>query len=93
MKSLNKVTIKQLNNLTIAAILTFSSCKKDDPKKPVVTNPQEVLTTVLINGYNLNDSSNLNYQFNYKWRFQRWKYWFYEQLSFLSRRCYTTICL
>ena len=50
MKSLNKVTIKQFNNLTIAAILTFSSCKKDDPKKPVVTNPQEVLTTVLING-------------------------------------------
>jgi hypothetical protein len=67
MKSLNKVTIKQFNNLTIAAILTFSSCKKDDPKKPVITNPQEVLTTVLINGYNLNDSSNLNYQFNYKW--------------------------
>lgn len=70
MKSLNKMTIKQFNHLTIltiAIILAFSSCKKDDPKKPVATNPQEVLTTVIINGYNQNDSNNLNYQFNFKW--------------------------
>ncbi|MFA9214952.1 MAG: hypothetical protein ACEQSR_14115 [Candidatus Methylacidiphilales bacterium] len=70
MKSLNKVTIKQLNNLTIITIITilaFSSCKKDDPKNPVATNPQEVLTTVIINGYNQNDSTNSKYQFNYKW--------------------------
>lgn len=70
MKSLNKVTIKQLNNLTILTIITilaFSSCKKDDPKKPVETNPQEVLTTVLLTGYNIDDSLNAKYQFNYKW--------------------------
>lgn len=56
-----------LTILTIATIFAFSSCKKDDPKKPVATNPQEVLTTVLISGYNLNDSLNTNYQFSYKW--------------------------
>lgn len=70
MKSLNNTTIQQYINLTIvftSTILAFSSCKKDDPKKPVATNPQEVLTTVIINGYNQNDSNNLKYQFSYKW--------------------------
>ena len=70
MKSLNNTTIQQYINLTIvftSTILAFSSCKKDDPKNPVATNPQEVLTTVIINGYNQNDSNNLKYQFNYKW--------------------------
>ena len=52
---------------TIATILTISSCSKEDPKKPIITNPQEVLTTILIKGYNQNDSLNTNYQFNYKW--------------------------
>lgn len=66
----NNTTIKQFINLTIvftSTILAFSSCKKDDPKNPIATNPQEVLTTVIINGYNQNDSNNLNYQFNFKW--------------------------
>ena len=57
-------------NQTIAALLTIlaiSSCSKEDPKKPIITNPQEVLTTILIKGYNQNDSLNTNYQFNYKW--------------------------
>ncbi len=70
MKPFNNTTIKQSINLTIVfttAIFSFSSCKKDDPKKPVDTNPQEVLTTILIKGYNLNDSSNSKYQFSYKW--------------------------
>lgn len=70
MKSLNKLTIKPLNHLTIltiATILAISSCKKDDPKNPIATNPQEVLTTVIINGYNQNDSINLKYKFSYKW--------------------------
>ena len=53
--------------VTIATILTISSCSKEDPKKPIITNPQEVLTTILIKGYNQNDSLNTNYQFNYKW--------------------------
>jgi hypothetical protein len=63
----NHLTIQQFINLFIVTILVFSSCKKDDPKNPVATNPQEVLTTVIINGYNQNDSTNLKYQFNYKW--------------------------
>ncbi|MCF8430183.1 MAG: hypothetical protein K9G64_08635 [Bacteroidia bacterium] len=53
--------------ITIATILTISSCSKEDPKKPIITNPQEVLTTILIKGHNQNDSLNTNYQFNYKW--------------------------
>lgn len=52
---------------TILTILTFPSCSKEDPKKPIITNPQEVLTTVLISGYNHDDSNNVMYQFNYKW--------------------------
>lgn len=70
MKSLDKVTIKQLNHLTILTIITilaFSSCKKDDPKNPIATNPQEVLTTVLISGYNHDEPNNTKYQFSYKW--------------------------
>lgn len=67
MKTFNNKTIKQFSILTITTILTFSSCKKDDPKNPVATNPQEVLTTVIISGYNQNDSNNLNNQFSYKW--------------------------
>ena len=68
MKNSN-LSIKQYNNLTILTILAIviSSCSKEDPKKPIITNPQEVLTTILIKGYNQNDSLNTNYQFNYKW--------------------------
>ena len=57
-------------NQTIVAlltILTISSCSKKDPKKPIITNPQEMLTTILVKGYNQNDSLNPNYQFTYKW--------------------------
>ena len=61
MKNNNKTII------TIITILTISSCSKEDPKQPLPTNPQEVLTTILIKGYNQNDSLNTNYQFNYKW--------------------------
>lgn len=50
--------------MVLAAI---SSCKKDDPKNPVKTNSQEVLTTVLLTGYNIDDSLNAKYQFSYKW--------------------------
>ena len=70
MKSFNNTTIKQYINLTIvftSTILAFSSCKKDDPKNPVATNPQEVLTTVLISGYNHDEPNNTKYQFSYKW--------------------------
>lgn len=70
MKPFNNTTNKQCINLTIvftSTILAFSSCKKDDPKNPVATNPQEVLTTVIINGYYQNDSNNLKHQFSYKW--------------------------
>jgi hypothetical protein len=62
--------MKTINNLTIiiiTTILVFSSCKKDDPKKPIATNSQEVLTTVLLTGYNIDDSLNAKYQFSYKW--------------------------
>ncbi len=62
MKTINNLTI-----ITITTILVFSSCKKDDPKKPVETNSQEVLTTVLLTGYNIDDSLNAKYQFSYKW--------------------------
>ena len=61
MKNNNKTII------TIITILTISSCSKEDPKQQLPTNPQEVLTTILIKGYNQNDSLNTNYQFNYKW--------------------------
>ena len=50
--------------MVLAAI---SSCKKDDPKNPIATNPQEVLTTVLISGYNHDEPNNTKYQFSYKW--------------------------
>jgi len=66
----NNLSIKQINNLTIATIIaisTFSSCSKDDPKQPLANNPQEVLTTILVQGFNQNDSLNANYQFTYKW--------------------------
>jgi hypothetical protein len=57
------------NKIIIASMVlaAISSCKKDDPKKPVETNSQEVLTTVLITGYNIDDSLNAKYQFSYKW--------------------------
>jgi len=70
--NLNQTKMKN-NNFTIAtilimqAIITISSCSKEDPKKPLPTNPQEVLTTVLISGYNHDDTNNVMYQFNYKW--------------------------
>jgi hypothetical protein len=57
----NKIIIV---SMVLAAI---SSCKKDDPKNPIATNPQEVLTTVLISGYNHDEPNNTKYQFSYKW--------------------------
>ncbi len=67
----NNLSIKYFNSrfigITIITILTISSCSKEDPKQPLPSNPQEVLTTILIKGYNQNDSLNTNDQFNYKW--------------------------
>ena len=64
----NNLTISTITTIiTIITILTISSCSKVDPKQPLPTNPQEVLTTILVKGYNQNDSLNTNYQFNYKW--------------------------
>ncbi|MFZ4796612.1 MAG: hypothetical protein ACOYMA_03905 [Bacteroidia bacterium] len=72
MKNNNKTKHNSSRNIgitiaTIIAIFTFSSCSKDDPKQPLATNPQEVLTTILVQGFNQNDSLNINYQFAYKW--------------------------
>jgi hypothetical protein len=70
-KSKNLKQIKMKNyNQTIAAFLTIiiiSSCSKENPKQPLPTNPQEILTTILVKGFNQNDSLNPNYQFTYKW--------------------------
>ncbi len=69
----NKQTIQSSNKLAVAGILLMavsiavSSCKKDDPKKPVATNPQEVLTTIILEGYNHDEPNNPKYQFTYKW--------------------------
>lgn len=65
-----KNNIKQLSLVAIVSVFTMlliSSCKKDDPKQAVATNPQEVLTTVIINGYNHDDPNNTQYHFSYKW--------------------------
>ncbi|MES2725676.1 MAG: hypothetical protein V4643_01145 [Bacteroidota bacterium] len=70
MNTNNNFITKQLSTLamlTVFTILVISSCKKDDPKQPVVTNPQEVLTTIIINGYNHDDPNNTQYHFSYKW--------------------------
>lgn len=70
MNTKNNISTKQLNILVITILvitMVISSCKKDDPKQPVATNPQEVLTTVIINGYNHDEPNNTQYHFSYKW--------------------------
>lgn len=66
----NKISSKQqFHNLTIltTVAILISSCSKEDPKQPLPNNPQEVLTTIIINGYNSNEPNNMKYQFAYKW--------------------------
>lgn len=60
-------TIKNLTILSIITVMVLSSCSKEDPKKPVDTNPQEVLTTVLIKGYDHDNPNNTARQFSFKW--------------------------
>lgn len=47
----------------------FTACKKDDadPAKPSDSNPQELITTVILTGYDQNAPNNTNRQFTYKW--------------------------
>jgi hypothetical protein len=51
----------------IATILIFSACKEDniDPTKPKDNNAQELITTVVLNGYNANNPT--ANQFSVKW--------------------------
>ena len=62
--------MNKINKLTLAlasSILIFSACDKEDPDptKPQDKNAQELITTVVLNGYNVNNPS-LN-QFSVKW--------------------------
>jgi hypothetical protein len=64
---------KLINILLMTATMTlllFTSCKKDEDKdatNPPITNTQEQITTVILNGYNQQDPTNLSYQFSVKW--------------------------
>jgi hypothetical protein len=51
----------------IATTLIFSACKEDhiDPTKPKDNNAQELITTVVLNGYNANNPT--ANQFSVKW--------------------------
>lgn len=57
--------------VTMTSLLALSSCKKDDEKKdtttPPIINPEEQITTVMLNGYNHDDPTNPVYQFAVKW--------------------------
>lgn len=62
--------MNSFNKLTLAlatSILIFSACDKAniDPTKPQNNNQQELITTVLLNGYNVNNPS--SNQFSVKW--------------------------
>ena len=50
-------TIKRISLAFIATTLIFSACKEDniDPTKPADNNAQELITTVVLNGYNANN--------------------------------------
>lgn len=60
-------TFKKLTLALTASTLIFSACDKDDPDptKPADTNAQELITTVILNGYNANNPS--ANQFSVKW--------------------------
>jgi len=60
-------TIKKLSLALTASILIFSACDKNDPDptKPGGTNTQELITTVVLNGYNANNP--LANQFSVRW--------------------------
>lgn len=62
MNTLNKLTIA-----LAASTLIITACDKEDvdPTKPQDSNAQELITTVVLNGYNVNNPS-LN-QFSIKW--------------------------
>jgi hypothetical protein len=60
-------TFKKITLALTASALIFSACDKDDPDptKPQDNNAQELITTVVLNGYNVNNPS--ANQFSVKW--------------------------
>jgi hypothetical protein len=59
--------MKRISLSVITTILIFSACKVDhiDPTKPKDNNAQELITTVVLNGYNANNPT--ANQFSVKW--------------------------
>lgn len=60
-------TFKKLTLALATTTLIFSACKEDniEPTKPKDSNAQELITTVILNGYNANNP--LANQFSVKW--------------------------
>lgn len=60
-------TINKLTLALVTSTLIFSACDKDDvdPTKPQDNNAQELITTVVLNGYDVNNPS--ANQFSIKW--------------------------
>lgn len=60
-------TINKLTLALVTSTVIFSACDKDDvdPTKPQDNNAQELITTVVLNGYNVNNPS--ANQFSIKW--------------------------
>lgn len=55
--------------LSIILSMAFNACKKDNttPEKPVDSNPQELITTVVLTGFDQNAPGNAARQFTCKW--------------------------
>lgn len=62
MKTIIKVTI-------ITGILALAACKKDNvnPENPTDSNPQEMITTVVLNGFNHDNPTDTKHQFSFNW--------------------------
>ena len=60
-------TFKKLTLALATTTIIFSACKEDniEPTKPKDSNAQELITTVILNGYNANNP--LANQFSVKW--------------------------
>ncbi|MES2560157.1 MAG: hypothetical protein V4590_10475 [Bacteroidota bacterium] len=63
-----KVFIRTIIILCFFSLAIFSSCKKsEDATNPVISTPQEQITTVILSGYNHHHPSDSNFFIQCKW--------------------------
>lgn len=63
-----KKLVRTISSLLVL-IAVFTACKKNNatPENPTANNQQELITTVLLKGYDINDPLNSSKQFTVRW--------------------------